>query len=271
MEVCEIVGSEGLFSEPSSLPFSQPSTTSFLDTQEQADNAREALDAFLIISKLSPVRKTLSVPWGEASDRTRRDYVEELRKVMTAAAQVLAPSSSQELMDAVMAPATTEPSESDKALETFAAAYKNQDRWDIRRQILSIMTDKYTFNEMKRFIPDLTQYRFKAARKHALQFGRGVAPTVEKVTRQRIDDTQVLHFINFLTDNHLQDLPLTEKTLTLSSGEEVPVPQVVLTSIPSTIIHQYIAYCTEVSFNSPSEMTLRRVLHACGTKYRYLT
>ena len=60
-----------------------------------------------------------------------------------------------------------------KALTEF---YQNASTWRIRRQILSIMADNFTFSVLKAWIPELTRYRFNAARKHALLHGIGVLP-----------------------------------------------------------------------------------------------
>lgn len=44
---------------------------------------------------------------------------------------------------------------------------------EARRQILSIMADKGRYSKLLRFIPGLTKYRFKEAKRHCLAYGRG--------------------------------------------------------------------------------------------------
>ena len=70
-------------------------------------------------------------------------------------------------------------------MEAFVAAYRNQNRWDIRRQILSSLSDQFTFEEMELLIPYLIKYKFKAARRHQVQHGKRAAPTAEKESLDR--------------------------------------------------------------------------------------
>ena len=70
---------------------------------------------------------------------------------------------------------TSKESEADKRyLEALAETYNNASTWGTRRQILSVMADLVTFERMQAYIPDLTEFRFKEARKHKVQHGRGV-------------------------------------------------------------------------------------------------
>ena len=50
-------------------------------------------------------------------------------------------------------------------MNALTECYSNASIWDIRRQILSIMADMVTFQTLKKWIPDLTGYRFSTARK----------------------------------------------------------------------------------------------------------
>lgn len=248
-----------------------PVSSVFVDSQQQRADSRDSLNAFLSSVGQSPIKKVLTVPWDEASSRTRQDYVKEMDKVLRSAAEVLAPNDTDALLSACMKSNTAFQFDSDaRALPAFAAAYINQDRGDVKKQILSIMCDKFTLRELQEYIPDLTAHMFKAARRHQLEHGRGMATPDFHVNRQRVTEAQVEHFIEFFTDHHMQDLPFRDKTLVLSSGVSVDVPQALLTSIPQTIITQYLYYCTEMNFKNASPSTLRRILDVCGTKYRYL-
>ncbi len=53
-------------------------------------------------------------------------------------------------------------------LDALSECYNNTCHWSTRRQILSIMIDKVTFEELRNWIPDLTRYRFNIAKHHLL-------------------------------------------------------------------------------------------------------
>jgi hypothetical protein len=78
------------------------------------------------------------------------------------------------------------------------------------------------------------------------------------------------HFLAFITSAKIiQDLPFGEKTLKLSSGSEIKVPNVIRTSIPEQIIKQYQSYCAETGFSSPfSHSSLSRILNVCAASTR---
>ena len=95
-------------------------------------------------------------------------------------------------------------------------------------------------------IPDLTEFRYKAAKRHAKEFGIGKPVVVKKQEREKFDSFQVDHFTDFITSSHvMKDLPFGEKTLHLSTGEIIKIPSVIRSLAPSTIIKQYCALCEE--------------------------
>ena len=84
-------------------------------------------------------------------------------------------------------------------MNALTECYSNASTWDIRRQILSIMADMVTFQTLKKWIPDLTGYRFSTARKHtyALLHGRGVSPPQAPQTKLFVSPTEVDQFLDF--------------------------------------------------------------------------
>lgn len=154
-------------------------------------------------------------------------------------------------------------------LEALAESYQNASSWDIRRQILSIMTDLASYSIISSFIPGLTKYRYTTANLHRMQYGRGVSVSVQSIARIRIDPKQLDHFLSFITSPHLvQDLPFGQKKLTLSSGETLKVPNVIRTMIPRRIVQQYSRYCKESNFAPFSESTMYRILSECSASVR---
>ena len=106
--------------------------------------------------------------------------------------------------------------------------YNNASTWGTRRQILSVIADLTTFERMQAYIPDLTELRFKKARKHKIQHGRGVPLSLKKRPRLRVSSEQLDHFLTFITSPPvIQDLPFGQRYLHLSSGQVLETPNVI--------------------------------------------
>lgn len=267
-------------------PFSQQSSqsmasqgssyvpSSYMPSQETESKKRAALDSFLTACGSDPTDRVLSVDWQSASDRTRRAYLNKLDEVVHCASQVLAGPDADLLIETYlqkMCCSATEDVRHDQLLDALVEAYKNMEGWAGRRQMLSVLADKYTFREIKERLPGITQYHVTAARDHIRKYGHGGVVPKQVITRCRVTTSQIEHFVEFLCSPHImQDLPCGEKVLKLSTGEMVRVPKVVLVMIPEHLIAQYQAFCDETHFQPPAPSTLRRILHSCSTTYRYV-
>ncbi len=107
-------------------------------------------------------------------------------------------------------------------LEALFQCYKNANHCATRKQVLSIMADKVSFSELKKWIPDISRYRFNIARHHQLLHGRGALPQNVKNTRMYVKPEKLEHFLTFITSTHIvQDSPFREKVLKLSIGSEL--------------------------------------------------
>ena len=165
---------------------------------------------------------------------------------------------------------TSKESEADKHyLEALAETYNNASTWGTRRQILSVMADLITFERMQAYIPDLTEFRFKEARKHKIRHGRGVPLPLKRSPRLRVSPEQLNHFLTFITSPHvIQDLPFGQRYLHLSSGQVLETPNVIRTMIPQRIVKQYVQYCDETGFKPFGSSTMLRILDACSATVR---
>ena len=135
----------------------------------------------------------------------------------------------------------------DKYLQNLANTYSNASTWDTKRQVLSIMADLVPFRILQRHLPDITEYRVKAARHDALWYGHGVPVTTTKSPRMRVNRRQLDHFLAFVTSPHvIQDLPFGQKVLMLADGTVLETPNLIRTLIPERIVAQYREYCKEV-------------------------
>ncbi|KAK3727221.1 hypothetical protein QZH41_020358 [Actinostola sp. cb2023] len=230
---------------------------------------KEKLNAFLASRDTSPIRRTLSTPWDEASGRTKRYYARKARQVVTVCLEEIAPEQSDMLLDTVNKPTFEEASLDISFIDALRECYYNASHWSIRRQILSIMADKVSYKVLLKWIPDLTRYRFNIARHYILLHGRGVATTPSKNTRMYVSKEKIEHFLTFITSSHIvQDLPFGEKILKLSSGEQLRIPKIVCTLIPEHIILQYQGYCRDTGFGPASRSTLSRILRVCSASTR---
>ena len=155
-------------------------------------------------------------------------------------------------------------------MEALADCYRNASNWRTRRQIWSIMADKVSYKALKKGIPNLTRYRFSEARKHILIEGRGAALSPQSSqTRMVVSQTQLDHFLGFITSPHvIQDLPFGEKLIKLSSKEVITEPNVIRMMVPESIVKQYLAYSHECGFATLSRRSLLRILDVCSASVR---
>ena len=150
-------------------------------------------------------------------------------------------------------------------------SYKQADTSETRRQLLSLVASKVTYAELVAHIPRLTRYEFTAARRYTLEVGAGLTVQSEaKQIREKVDPAKIDHFLDFITSSTIvQDLPFGRKTLTLSSGTKIDIPNVIRTVLPSRLIKQYNQYCSEVNYAPLSSRTLFRILsEACVASVR---
>lgn len=76
-------------------------------------------------------------------------------------------------------------------VKALADIYNNASKWDTRRQILSYMADKASFETVRQYIPGLTRYRFAVARHHILAHGRGMPVPSVTHTRRLVPQKQL--------------------------------------------------------------------------------
>ncbi|KAK3734709.1 hypothetical protein QZH41_011297, partial [Actinostola sp. cb2023] len=214
--------------------------------------------------------------WNEASARTRNSHVCKAKALVVAGLNVITPGDAGFLWEALKESGTVEKElgtgeqqEDRRYLEALAESYHNASCWETRRQILSIMVDLITFKRMQFYIPGLTEYRFKMARQHLLEHGRGAVVPHTRSPRMRVESKQLDHFLMYITSPHvIQDLPFGQRYLHLSSGRILETPNVIRTMVPNRLAKQYQAYCKETGFTPFSQATMLRILSACSATVR---
>ncbi|XP_031570335.1 uncharacterized protein LOC116304704, partial [Actinia tenebrosa] len=203
--------------------------------EESSGNPLQELNSFLRSRDVSPVRHTLTTPWSNASDRTKRYYTRKAYQGVTAVLEEIAPCDADFLWQSVSSSTALCQRFSDDVanfkdmdtilLDALTECYNTAGSWGTRRQILSIMADKVSLNNLRKWIPDLTKYRYTEAKRHCLLYGRGEPVPLSPQSRISVSTSKIDHFINFVTSPHIiQDLPFGEKTIKLSSDQLVKVP-----------------------------------------------
>lgn len=121
-------------------------------------------------------------------------------------------------------------------LSRLIKLYNEATSWYTRQQIMS---------ELLSFIPGLTKWRIDEARKHALVTSPGqfIGPPV--LHQCRLHPVKVDHFLDFIASpTFLQDVAYGTKTLKLSSGQKIEIPNAVRTVVVSRLILLYQSYVT---------------------------
>ena len=234
------------------------------------------LNEYLVSTNIAPITQPW-MEWDKVSDRTKRRYTKRTVEIVSSVLHTLSPNDPGSLWQAIVSsPAMNKALELDDLPQTakdylraLTEAYNQAHGWDTRRQILSIMSGVASFKAVSGFIPGLTRYRFTLANLHRLQYGCGAPVKHQPSPRIRVDRQQLDHFLAFITSPHLvQDLPFGQKTLKLSSGQLIEIPNVIRTMIPQRIARQYSHYCEETNFKPFSERTMLRVLAECKASVR---
>ena len=231
---------------------------------------RKVIDYFMHLCGQSPVKKQLTMDWSEASDRTRTDYLKATDSILKEIVNVLAPGRSSCVLDAYFKFKSASQLSDSKMLEILSTAYNCSTDWGTQRQILSLFANTYKFSELASYIPNLTKYRFSAARKHALTRGIGQQVEVSSHSREGLSDHQVQHFLDFVMSPCIMtDSPYLETRLKLSNGEVFEVPRIILNSVRSRVVEQYQSFCKESGFEgAASDRSYMRVLEAIEPNIR---
>ena len=234
----------------------------------------EELNNLLRERDFSPVRHCLRDPWSSVSDRTKREHFRKINQGVQAVIGTIAPGQEDnvwhDFMKGQVEKCTRElPHAGNDYLEALIASYGASESKVTRIQILSIIVDLMPYNEIRKLLPEVTDYKLHQAKRHLLTHGRGQPlPTITRyrtgVTMPKID-----HFIGFISDpNFVQEVAYGTRKLKLSSGEKIEMPNVVRNIITSRILKQYMAYCKETDFECLSTRELYRILTFCSAKQK---
>ncbi|CAC5406446.1 unnamed protein product [Mytilus coruscus] len=233
-------------------------------SQEDGNSKKKkALDSFLLTCGASPVKKTLTAEWRGCSERTKSDYIIKTTKILNEVLNALVPGQETDVLQAIM---ERKKQNEDSLLNIISAAYIGCEDWGSQRQILSIVAHQVSYNELHALIPDLSRYKYGAARKHALSAGSGQKVPSTEITHEGITTEQINHFLDFIMSPAIiTDIPFGESNLKLSNGEIISVPKIILNSVRTRVVQQSFSYCEEDTFEKKGSLSsYMRILHAIG-------
>lgn len=245
---------------------SQSSIWTPSSSQDELTKKRKYLDSFVEACGLSPIKKTLRCNWENASERTKSDYIVKAEKIFHDVLRVLAPGQENEVFQSFLERKT----ESVDIVDVVASAYKHANDWGTQRQLLSIIADKFSLADIRQHIPGLSKYKFTAARKHALRIGHGKQTATNTQRREKLCEQQISHFLDFIMSPAIMtDAPYGIKNLKLSCGEKIEVPKIILNSVRSRVVDQYLQYCSEGGFSEKaSHRSYMRILESVDPNIR---
>lgn len=179
------------------------SEVSFDDVQVSQNRPPDALNTYLVSRDVSPVRSQLQTPWEKTSGQTKCYYTRKASQDVAGLVQDMTPHETGSLFQAPCSSdalhrqlSDEEDSDEDNTdmtlLEALGKCYQAVSRWEMRRQILSIMADKVRYKTLLKFIPGLTKYRFTEAKRHCLTYGRGTPVQLVKAPRTDVTYSQIL-------------------------------------------------------------------------------
>lgn len=235
----------------------------------QVEHQLQHLNSYLLKStdgRVSPVRSQCKSDVMTISSSTQRYYRKKAEQAVDTVLHAIAPGNSSWLLQQVFTKyqsgrAVSAASEEDSLVTRLVTLYYEASSWYTQQQILSLFANDYTKTELLQLVPGLTKFRIDEARKHAFQTKPGQPIEPPTITRTRLDPVRVDHFLDFISSpSFLQDVAYGTKTLKLSSGEKIDIPNVVRTVISSRLIQLYLTYCIETSFKSLGRSTLFSIL-----------
>lgn len=227
--------------------------------------------------RVSPVRSQLCTNVESISSSSTRYYKRKGMQAVETILDAIAPGQSKWLLQQVLEK-YSHSTDSDvnlpekTLLSRLVTLYNEATNWYTRQQILSVFVGDYSKTELLSFIPGLTKWRIDEARKHAFLTSPGQIIDPPVLQRCRLDPVKVDHFLDFISSpSFLQDVAYGTKTLKLSDGETIEIPNVVRTVVASRLIHLYQSYCTESGFGPMGRSTLLSILKVRGNNIFSLT
>ena len=208
----------------------------------------------------SPLSSLMETKWERADEEEKTQFVRKATEACKMVCSAIAPEAGEKLFQAVC---KKEDPDIENELKPLLQAYKNAPTKDSKTQILSIYANDYPAKkliEMHKFYEPLTEWELRKAKIHANHNGPGAPLEKPVYHRVKLDSVKVTHFLEFINRPYFhQDVAYGTRTLNLSSGEKLVMPNVIRTVTRSTMVSQYLQLCQEEDFEPLSRATMYRI------------
>lgn len=228
-------------------PVSAISSASARSAINSDKNKRSLFKNFIQLMRPERASHSLMVTrsYAQLTKKSKRNFLSHAKFVVDAVVEYLAGDDAAEVLGDLYSYESRKnkvvmDSKLMNILSSVAEAYENADSSVDRRTILSIVAKQIDYNLLSSVIPGLTRYRYTAARLYSEEYGTGKVMMPISRVYTRFSIVQVEHFIDFVLSSHIStDLPFGEKTLKLSSGTTLNVPDIIRSMNSTRIIQQY--------------------------------
>ena len=235
-----------------------------LNTDQALSNINERLQALKKCSdkgRTSPITSLMETDWAKVSREGQTYFVRKATEACKIVCSAIAPDDGERPFHAVCKPDSPN---IENELQPLLEAHRDAPSKETKTQILSIYANKYAAKMLmvldKMYEP-ITEWELRKAKLHANEKGSGVPVEKAIYHRVRLDTVKVNHFLEFINRPYFyQDVAYGTRTIKVSSGEKLIMPNVIRTVTRSTIIAQYLQLCQEESFEPLSQATLYRIL-----------
>ena len=148
-------------------------------------------------------------------------------------------------------------------LDNIIRAIEDAPTSSVKIQVLSLIADQYTKEELCRMSPSIYKGLVDAAREHSVKEGPGIPREPPTITRDRLDESKVEHFFDFIIHpDFVQDVAYGTQTITVE-GEEEKIPSLIRTIVNGRLIKVYLEHCKQMAYKPLSESVLYKLLNEC--------
>ena len=221
------------------------------------------------MSEIGCVSSFLLDRWEKTELDSRRQLIDNVADLLGSIFKIIARNDSGSLWSAVkdsirMKTIMNEKIEEESSIDIIAEAYNNCDEPAVKEQLLSLVANRMTYEDVEKAIPGITASRYYRAKKHAKMMGAGQLRKRKKLTRERVNPGKLDHLINYMVSpDVVTDVPYGMRSLKLTSGVKIDIPNVVRKTIPEEFFRQYSAFCDQTNFERLGRTTILAVLKKC--------
>jgi hypothetical protein len=207
--------------------------------------------------------------WKSLGRSQKHCHKRRAKKLIRVVCEIIAPGQSEDLMAEIeKEPPPDNPSEDLPLLDNVIQLYSTSPSWQEKRKYLSLFCGLFSKERLMNLVPGLTVYAINAARRHSSIEGIGADVPVSQITRYRLSEAKVDHFLDFITDPvFFKTSSYGSQEVTLSTGDILDMPNIVRPIMANHLIDCYLAYCDEVDFEPLSKSSLFRILNDCPATY----